>query len=45
MRGVIGSKDYSELAFKGGHIGIYVSSRSQREVPPAIHEWMRKRGG
>ena len=38
-----GSRDYSELSFKGGHIGIYVSSRAQREVPAAIHEWLGKR--
>jgi polyhydroxyalkanoate synthase len=39
----IGSEDYTELAFKGGHIGIYVSGRAQREVPPAIHRWLRDR--
>ena len=38
-----GSNDYTELSFKGGHIGIYVSSRAQREVPSAIHEWLDKR--
>lgn len=38
-----GSTDYSELSFKGGHIGIYVSSRAQREVPASIHEWLTKR--
>ena len=43
LRNLIGTKDYTELAFKGGHIGIYVSGRSQREVPPAIHEWLKKR--
>jgi len=36
----IGTSDYTELAFKGGHIGIYVSGRAQREVPSAIHEWL-----
>lgn len=41
----IGTKDYTELAFRGGHIGIYVSGRAQREVPPAIHEWLGKRSG
>lgn len=41
----IGSDDYTELAFRGGHIGIYVSGRAQREVPPAIHQWLRKRDG
>ena len=40
----IGTNDYTELAFKGGHIGIYVSGRAQREVPPAIHQWLHARG-
>jgi polyhydroxyalkanoate synthase len=40
----VGSQDYSELSFKGGHIGIYVSGRSQREVPPAIASWLKERG-
>lgn len=43
MGDVIGSKDYTALAFKGGHIGIYVSGRAQAQVPPAIHEWLAKR--
>ncbi|MDQ2972082.1 MAG: alpha/beta fold hydrolase, partial [Pseudomonadota bacterium] len=38
----VGTKDYTQLVFKGGHIGIYVSGRAQREVPPAIHEWLAK---
>ena len=41
----VGTTDYTELAFKGGHIGIYVSGRAQREVAPAIHQWLRARGG
>ena len=40
---VVGSKDYTELSFKGGHIGIYVSGRAQREVPPAIHDRLKAR--
>ena len=43
LAGVCGSQDYSELSFKGGHIGIYVSARSQREVPPAIVAWLLAR--
>ena len=39
----VGTSDYTELAFKGGHIGIYVSGRAQREVAPAIHQWLRER--
>jgi polyhydroxyalkanoate synthase len=38
LQGVVGTKDYTQIAFKGGHIGIYVSGRAQREVPPAIHD-------
>jgi polyhydroxyalkanoate synthase len=40
----LGTTDYTQLAFNGGHIGIYVSGRAQREVPPAIHAWLRARG-
>ena len=40
---IVGTKDYTELAFKGGHIGIYVSGRAQREVPTAIHDWLKAR--
>ena len=39
----VGTKDYTQIAFRGGHIGIYVSGRAQREVPSAIHEWLAKR--
>ncbi|MGB8634222.1 MAG: class III poly(R)-hydroxyalkanoic acid synthase subunit PhaC [Rhodanobacteraceae bacterium] len=41
----VGTDDYTQLAFRGGHIGIYVSSRAQRLVPPAIHDWLAKRAG
>ena len=30
LQGAVGSRDYSQIAFKGGHIGIYVSGRAQR---------------
>lgn len=43
LKYLAGTKDYSELSFKGGHIGIYVSGRAQREVPTAIHDWLAKR--
>ncbi|WP_460761849.1 class III poly(R)-hydroxyalkanoic acid synthase subunit PhaC [Lysobacter fragariae] len=43
LKGLVGTDDYSELSFRGGHIGIYVSSRAQREVPTAIHDWLEQR--
>lgn len=43
LKGLVGSADYSELSFRGGHIGIYVSGRAQKEVPSAIHQWLAER--
>ena len=43
LKSAVGSRDYTQIAFKGGHIGIYVSGRAQREVPPAIHDWLKAR--
>ena len=43
LREVVGSSDYSELSFRGGHIGIYVSGRAQKEVPSGIHDWLAAR--
>ena len=41
----VGTDDYTQVAFRGGHIGIYVSGRAQREVPGAIHDWLAARSG
>lgn len=38
----IGTQNYTELAFKGGHIGIYVSSHAQKQVPAAISQWLAR---
>jgi len=43
LKGLVGSKDYSEISFPGGHIGIYVSGKSQKMVPPAIGKWLDER--
>ncbi len=40
LKGLTGSEDYTELAFPGGHIGIYVSGKAQKEVTPAIGQWL-----
>ncbi len=42
LRDLAGTDDYTELSFKGGHIGIYVSSRA-KQVPETIHDWLGKR--
>jgi polyhydroxyalkanoate synthase len=43
LRDITGSKDYTELSFPGGHIGIYVSGKAQKDVPPAIGKWLDER--
>ena len=40
LRHYVGSKDYTELSFPGGHIGIYVSGKAQKEVTPTIASWL-----
>jgi len=43
LKKFVGTKDYTELSFPGGHIGIYVSGKAQKMVPPAIGEWLNAR--
>ena len=43
LKKYVGSKDYSELPFDSGHIGIYVSGRAQGIIPAKIAEWVRER--
>ncbi|NCA70387.1 MAG: class III poly(R)-hydroxyalkanoic acid synthase subunit PhaC [Sphingobacteriia bacterium] len=43
LNGLTSSSDYTELAFPGGHIGIYVSGKAQKEVTPAIGKWLNER--
>ena len=40
LKGATGTNDYTELSFNGGHIGIYVSGKAQKTVPPAIGKWL-----
>jgi polyhydroxyalkanoate synthase subunit PhaC len=43
LQRLAGSRDFTTLDFDLGHIGMYVSARAQREVPPAIAEWLAAR--
>jgi len=43
LKGRTSSEDYTEVAFPGGHIGIYVSGKAQKMVPPAIGRWLDQR--
>lgn len=37
---LIGSKDKELLEFPGGHIGVFVGSRSQKMLSPAVAQWL-----
>jgi polyhydroxyalkanoate synthase len=39
----VGSKDKDLYEFKGGHIGVFVGSKSQKELAPAIAKWLHER--
>jgi polyhydroxyalkanoate synthase len=41
----VGTRDYTAIEFPGGHIGIYVSGKAQKEVTPAIASWLQQRSG
>jgi len=42
---LVSSTDATTRSFPVGHIGMYVSSRSQRELAPTIAEWLIERCG
>lgn len=39
----VGSIDKELYSFKGGHIGVFVGNRSQKELSPAVTAWLKKR--
>jgi polyhydroxyalkanoate synthase subunit PhaC len=39
----VGSKDYTVHSFPTGHIGMYVSSKVQKDLPPLIANWLKAR--
>jgi polyhydroxyalkanoate synthase len=43
LNDVVGSQDKTLYEFQGGHIGVFVGSRSQKELAPAIYKWLNER--
>lgn len=39
----VGSSDVEDICLETGHIGIYVSSKCQKEFAPKIADWMKTR--
>ena len=40
----VGTRDYTVKGFPAGHIGMYVSGKVQKELPPTIVQWLKARG-
>lgn len=40
---VFGTRDYTELAVPGGHIGTFVGGKAQKILAPSLAEWFKKR--
>ena len=45
LNDLVGSTDTSLYEFKGGHIGVFVGSKSQKELAPTISQWLHDRAG
>lgn len=43
LDGKLGTKDYTEMGLRGGHIGVFVSSKSQGIVGQGISDWLAER--
>jgi len=45
LNDLVGSDDKTLYEFKGGHIGVFVGGKSQKELAPAISKWLHERDG
>jgi polyhydroxyalkanoate synthase len=43
LNDLVGSADKTLYTFNGGHIGVFVSSKTQQELAPAVAAWLRHR--
>jgi len=43
LKTYIASEDYTWRSFPVGHIGMYVSSKVQQNLPPTIVDWLKAR--
>ena len=43
LREHVGSRDVQELTYPVGHIGMFVSGKTQKTLAPKIAEWINAR--
>ncbi len=43
LKDYVGAKDYTVVGYPVGHIGMYVSGKVQKDLPPMIAKWLKER--
>ena len=43
LKNYVGTSDYEAYRFEGGHIGVFVGSRTQKELAPKVCKWLKER--
>lgn len=43
LRALVGTKDYTELPLPGGHVGVFVSGKSQGILGKNIYAWLKSK--
>ena len=43
LAGAVGSRDYTEIGLAGGHVGVFVSGKSQGLLGKGIFDWLGQR--
>jgi len=43
LNDLVGTQDKTLYEFKGGHIGVFVGGKSQKELAPALSKWLHER--
>jgi polyhydroxyalkanoate synthase len=43
LKPLVGTQDYTEIPLPGGHVGVFVSGKSQGIVGKGIVKWLRER--
>lgn len=40
LKNLVGTKDVTDLSYPVGHIGMYVSGKTQRDLAPSVAKWL-----
>jgi len=43
IKDFVGTRDVTNLAYPVGHIGMYVSGKTQKDLAPTVSKWLNDR--